>query len=83
MQNFFDNDRLRKLNIFIITSNMIYSSKHHYIKLAKKAYYTLCSKLKKKNYTLKRKALTEISDVDVNRPRKKQRQRDAETFQQD
>ncbi len=58
---------------------MIYSSKHHYIKLVKKAYRTSCNKLKKKNYTLKRKALAEISDVDVNRPRKKQRQRDAET----
>lgn len=79
MQNFYDNDHLQESKVFITTSNMIYSSKHHYIKLAKKTYCTSCSKLKRKNYTLKRKALAEISDVDVNQLRKKRRQRDAET----
>ncbi len=79
MQNFYDNDRLQESKVSITTSNMIYSSKHHYIKLAKKAYCTSCSKLKRKNYTLKRKALAEIPDVDVNQLRKKRRQRDAET----
>ncbi len=77
--NFYGNGRLRESKISIATSNMIYPSEHHYIKLAKKAYCTPCSKLKRKNYTMKRKALAEIPDVDVNRPRKKRRQRGAET----
>ncbi len=78
-QNFYDNDHLQESKISIATLNMIYSSEHHYIKLAKKTYCTLCSKLKRKNYTMKRKTLAEISDVNVNWLRKKQRQRDAET----
>jgi len=80
MQNSIENECHKKCRISVNTSNKADSSRHYYIKLVKRSYCKLCSKIKNKNFTRSKKRKS-LSEIDANRlaKRARVRQRDAET----